>query len=85
MLIDNENCYVSGWGRTENDKGSLGISQNLKYGYVFTQSAILAPFSRVKVVRPEKCKDLITESDDFVQNMERDRNQVPTSIFNGQN
>ena len=33
MLIDNENCYVSGWGRTLNDKGSLGISQNLKYGY----------------------------------------------------
>ena len=60
MLNDNQNCYVSGWGKTKNDKGSLGISENLKYG-------------RVQVVDPEECKQRITEADNFVQNMEPDK------------
>ena len=60
MLKDNQNCYVSGWGKTKDDKGSLGISENLKYG-------------RVTVVDPEKCKELVTSTDHFVQNMEPDK------------
>jgi len=61
MLNDNQNCYVSGWGLAEGDKGSLGISRNLKY-------------ARVTVIKPEKCKDLVP-GDQFIQDMEPDKDR----------